>query len=53
MKVKKRTLKNGVQTKAKDYNVSNCTVCGSKLFSMEYLYNNGKCNPCLRNGNRE
>jgi len=40
---------NGIQIKAKDSsaNYGNCTECGKPLFSMEFVYNNNVCNPCL------
>ncbi len=48
-KFKTRTLQNGVIIKAKDQSgqYGNCTDCGKPLFSMEFVYNNGVCNPCL------
>lgn len=50
MRIKKHTLKSGIRVKAKDYNLTHCKICKCKLFSMEYLYNNGICNPCIGNG---
>jgi len=49
MRIKKRPYKNfRINTKDSSGSYGRCKTCDSLLFSMEYIYNHGYCNKCLK-----